>query len=1780
MSLLKDILGHKIETNDTPKQNTLKQILNNQISQNTQPNGVYQRSIFASRSDSVGSPSLRRNLAAQELEASRKNYQDFLKEQTKSTTSLITEPLSSKSSLDLTAKTPEMVDVAQKRAQDLYNAARTQKAKELKEDVKQKQSNYNYENYLKNLEDIENSSVNIFDKVFNPITSAVSDLVQADRLDPESQYHYDAQGNKSYLPTKSSLKKQKVREESGAIGRAYNDVVYNLTKAATSKLIDMVAPGAGTTLYYGDIVTDSVEEAQKQGYSKAESVAYGTGVGVVAATLDKFLGTFGGLSNLSDKIPTMAKGLDKVIFKIIGNKTASTIISNMGTEAISEFAEEYVDNALKYVINSDQSGYDSFVNMLGETLPDAAYAGLIGGISGGIGGTIENITNDTELQERKKALEDYKNTLEKYKPRTVEEANYKNDEINKTNEAIQQIEQREEQVKEQKLSKEDKQKVSKYQEQLENIRQEQKQLTTEEQKEVTNKKQKETIEEKPVKKQKTTNNKEQSTYKTAQNVDTSNKGYTAYFEVEPTEARELYGRKDADYKDITYDKLNNGGFDLITYNDNGTRNVYEFNNKTELNKYIKSIGGYSALEGNYTIMSNTKEGEFYYVRDKYAKGGWDWEDVNGRKITGWIDNKRTTREIQRQEKQIAQIDNVATEAKLSKKATSDTKQDVKKINNIKNQSPQQNIDEGNITINSKSVTTNVDERMQDNVLRITTPTENPETVNIGKYKVKKPSAKEAAKPLSDQIEKAIDNLSQKEKQEINEERRKKGAVYKKAKAFAENTNNKELSEFLDKAEEQAYYNQLDISANFLEKVTDTYKDVDAMAEEFDIGYLNVMAGLPDGTALAPSSDLIAKGQGLQTYYLDHNMINEAGDIILKLNALGSASGQASAQFDAMYQYTPYGIYSQTVTMIEKAYNDMANRKGRNSKWAIENNPNTNPDSKFRLTKEQADYILHESSELFDLHGKNWKEYSKRKGLLQNYIGDIIPHGNAEGFANWVRTSLLLGTRTIFKNSGSNIIDTAYHADNKINYTIYDKAVNKVFGTGIRTAGISMDGQKAGFKAGVKTSIESLNDIIHGTNTSEFGNRYMDTNQSRENITKDFFGTMPNRYQTKIKKLNAAANWLSQLANNTMTWGDAKFAASSYEDNRLTLRKLNALEQHKANPTKNIIYDITVDEAGTSHVDYINAEGQYAHDITNDIEAFTKEKNMVALKGGDRIDKLALEYAQSRTYTGDTSFSKATNTILNAVNSAAAKVPVLKQMGIKPTNFIVPFSKIGSNLCYKMYRGSILSIPSIATAYQNFKAEVDIGQVSMKTQHELVSRLGDLTTGTMFYIVMSSLAKGLFNNAEGDDDDDESAKISKFMKSIFGKDKYTFKVGDYNFSFDVGGNLTNMLKLSLDLKETGEKEDATLRDYIEVTFKDILSEWTVSNLTDLFNDQYSSGVLDNILQTMARIPSMAIPSFMKDVAMTIDNFTERSVWDEDLGTYAINSIKSKLPFARNTLPEKTDSWGNTMKVGDNLITQVWNTYIVGNQIKKETSDPVSQELMNIYLITNVPSVIPNVNKSSFSYNNTKYELNDEEEKQYLQVYAKSAHDNLDKLFSSSQYQNADTETKLKYIDEIYIYANDEAKKDYLNRHNISYYNYGKKIIITGQNNSYEQARILDSIDQNISYESTIKYQDNPGKFKYYQSFGSYETYKAATDNIDDIRTTYSQANGYTTAQRKQQVINYVNSLNNLSAVQKAILIKQKYPSSYKSYNDQIKVYLKKQNLDEDTYNEILADLKIK
>ena len=133
-----------------------------------------------------------------------------------------------------------------------------------------------------------------------------------------------------------------------------------------------------------------------------------------------------------------------------------------------------------------------------------------------------------------------------------------------------------------------------------------------------------------------------------------------------------------------------------------------------------------------------------------------------------------------------------------------------------------------------------------------------------------------------------------------------------------------------------------------------------------------------------------------------------------------------------------------------------------------------------------------------------------------------------------------------------------------------------------------------------------------------------------------------------------------------------------------------------------------------------------------------------------------------------------------------------------------------------------------------------------------------------------------------------------------------------------------------------------------------------------------------------------------------------------------------------------------------------------------------------------------------------------------------------------------------------------KLDFINKLDIS----NKKKNIMASN---VMKRDIDMKEYNKykSYEEFDYAYKNPDKYRMITTITDYEKYKEISKNISDIKADVDRKGNAISGSRMKKVINYVNSLN-LSAVQKAMIIKQEYPS-FTKYDKQIAQHINKQNL---------------
>ena len=179
-------------------------------------------------------------------------------------------------------------------------------------------------------------------------------------------------------------------ENMGIGGKLLGDVASGFGQYGVDALASLALPGVGGVLSsFGSAYGNSIQEAKNNGADDLEAMAYGFGVGAVEAATEKLLG---GMS-LGKEFSVYGKGLlDKVgkpLIEKLSKNTATkialnTVRSGLGEgfeEFVSEFGTRLVD---KLTINQDTRNFI-------ETLGDAGYSALVGGIIGAIANTGDSI---------------------------------------------------------------------------------------------------------------------------------------------------------------------------------------------------------------------------------------------------------------------------------------------------------------------------------------------------------------------------------------------------------------------------------------------------------------------------------------------------------------------------------------------------------------------------------------------------------------------------------------------------------------------------------------------------------------------------------------------------------------------------------------------------------------------------------------------------------------------------------------------------------------------------------------------------------------------------------------------------------------------------------------------------------------------------------------------------------------------------------------------------------------------------------------------------------------------------------------------------------------------------------------------------------------------------------------------------------------------------------------------------------------------------------------------
>lgn len=753
--------------------------------------------------------------------------------------------------------------------------------------------------------------------------------------------------------------------------------------------------------------------------------------------------------------------------------------------------------------------------------------------------------------------------------------------------------------------------------------------------------------------------------------------------------------------------------------------------------------------------------------------------------------------------------------------------------------------------------------------------------------------------------------------------------------------------------------------------------------------------------------------------------------------------------------------------------------------------------KYRNKKNIPQFEL--TSEMTDkvLNTKSEKEMYKVLDDVYEELGKQVPKTHLEQIDEWRYFSMLANIKTHGRNLIGNL------AMNKI-----QKAKNKVAGA-------------------IEGTVAKFNPEMERTHTLKRASKETRAFAKQDVKNMDVqtqLGMNENKYNPQSRLQNARITFKNKALNNTV--------------GKLFDLNSNLLEVE----------------------DNIGLKSMYVSALSEYITANNIDVNNITDAELGKARKHAIKEAQEATF-----------------HQASALATALNQMGRKNaiTKFAldsaVPFKKTPINVAKTgvQYSPAGLIKSAIFDTVKLRKGNISVNQY--------IDNISKGLTGTGITYMGYVLAEAGLLKASGSDDD----KKEQYEEEQ-GKQSYSIEINGKTYSLDwlspagvplfIGAEINQQFNqskkeknsksndeneiLNQALKKAGDIENSIANALNPVSEMSMVSG--LHNLLSSFNKENATGEL--VVSLGKSYINQFVPTALGQVARTGDEY-ERTTKSTKTGSVekaidqTINQIKSKIPGLRQTLPVKTDIWGQDVKQPTNLPLRAFRNFINPSTVKDVSTDKVDKELNELYSKTGESSILPKAIEKTFKINGTDYRMTDDEYAKYYKKYGETSYQLIEGFIGSSDYKNLAEQQKIKSLEKVYEYAKEKNKIDYANTNDIkvekettSLYNImnelktkvkqGEYLNYLAKTDGIEKDIEKNNILANSNYSASTKkviYQNGTGKQdKFYNEasnreidINEYLKYKIADSNNEFNSDKYE--NGKTiSGSAKNKRFNWVNS----------------------------------------------------
>ena len=434
-----------------------------------------------------------------------------------------------------------------------------------------------------------------------------------------------------------------------------------------------------------------------------------------------------------------------------------------------------------------------------------------------------------------------------------------------------------------------------------------------------------------------------------------------------------------------------------------------------------------------------------------------------------------------------------------------------------------------------------------------------------------------------------------------------------------------------------------------------------------------------------------------------------------------------------------------------------------------------------------------------------------------------------------------------------------------------------------------------------------------------------------------------------------------------------------------------------------------------------------------------EKSKIA---DDSLRDAGKQEALYRTFQDKTVLSDAAIGIRNALNKAHVG-------DVGAGDIVLPFAQVPSNLGARAIEYSPAGLLVSTADFINMLDSAKKGNLTAAQQAKAVQGVGRALTGSgMIAIAAAGALRGWLKVTGDDEDKDKDAlgkthgldgtqlNISAALRDLRGESA-EWQNGDtllsIGFLDPLNAQLTTGALIADDIRsEAGVTAGRVLGNSLSGALQSVLDTPVMSTMQDVVNNyQYSDAstpggkMLDAAQKYAANQLSSIIPNALRGIAQGLDD-TERNAYSSDnVWQQAIDNAKASIPGLRETLPAKTDVWGNPVK-NEGGLRNFLNRNVNPGNITTYKTDAVSSEIEKISEATGSSLYPDRTAPRSIKVNGEAVSLTFEQRSMYQKAYGDAYSAAVTALMNDKNYKAMPDSMKAEILKQAKDAAAESAK----------------------------------------------------------------------------------------------------------------------------------------------------------